>query len=238
MAFQASVEKWRALASQYAADAPTDFMLDWMSKESGGNRCNLTTSAGFNEVGLFQLDAGNAAMAGVDLGTLRNGCTGQTDTSGTDDDQTLAVSSGVDYVKALKALTHQRLTNAGADWDESTADFWSIVRLQHAAGTGAMANWLAAATANLGRGPANWSEFVSASGAQGNHWIDVSAENGSWGAGFSPTFLDTILGINSSWLIAAGFAGLFIGAWLTTKIGSHAGIEARGNAAHARKRRR
>lgn len=221
MAFQASVEQWRALASQYAADAPTDFMLDWISKESSGNRCNLTTSAGFSEVGLFQLDAGNAAMGGVDLGTLRNGCTGQTDTSGTSDDLTLAMSSGVDYIKALKALVHQRLSSAGTDWDESTPDFWALVRLCHAAGTGAMASWLGAATANLGRGPANWDEFVSASGASGNHWIAVSAENGSWGAGFAPTFLDTILGANSSWLVVAGLIGFFAGAWFTTtRIGS------------------
>lgn len=218
MAFQASVEQWRDLASQYAADAPIDFMLDWMSKESGGNRCNLTTSVGFNEVGLFQLDAGNAAMGGVDLGTLRNGCTGQTDTSGTSDDLTLAVSSGVAYIKALKALTHQQLIAGGTDWDESTADFWSLVRLQHARGTGGVATWLAAANANLGRGPVNWAEFVSASGATGNHWIDVSAENGSWGAGFAPTFLDTILGANSSWLLVAGVIGLVAGAWLTTRI--------------------
>lgn len=237
MAFRASVEQWRSLVSQYAADAPTDFLLDWMDKESGGNRCNLTTSAGFNETGLFQLDNGNAAMAGVDPATLRNGCAGQTDTSGTSDDQTLAVSSGVAYIKALKALTHQELLAGGTDWDESTADFWSLVRLQHAAGTGAVSHWLAAATANLGQGPTNWADFVSAGGATGNHWIAVAAENGSWGAGFSPSFLDTILGANSSWLALAGAFGLFVGAWLTTKIGSHRGIELRGNATHSRKRR-
>jgi hypothetical protein len=189
MTFSQRVEDWRLIAEAFAADAPTDFLLDWIAKESGGNRCNLTTSAGFPEVGLLQLDPGNMARAGTDQATLRSGCYGQTD-NGTADDQITAMSTGVDYVNALKALAHQKLSSVGVDWDESTADFWSLVRLLHAAGESAADSWLGIAVANLGRGPQSWDEFIANGCCDGrgqnyfSHWTGVAAENGTWGAGY------------------------------------------------------
>ncbi len=180
--FRDSVEYWRTFAEAFADVAPTDFLLDWIDKESGGNRCNLTTSLSFHEVGLFQLDPGNMARAGTDEPTLRSGCNGQTD-NGTADDQLNAMATGVAYVDALKALAHQKLANVGVDWDESTADFWALVRMEHAAGEGAVDAILARAASMLGRGPTGWDELIANGGR--THWTDVSAENGSWGAGFA-----------------------------------------------------
>lgn len=209
MPFPSNVERWRSLATAFAADAPPDFTLDWLTKESGGNRCNLTTSAGFNEVGLWQLDNGNMARAGTDMETLRNGCSGQQDVSNSPDDNLKAMSSGIDYVKSLKALTHDQLRSAGADWDESDPGFWALVRLQHAAGEGAVRSWLAAATQNLGRGPTNWDEFTSASGNASNHWVQVAAENGSWAQGWIRPARKSLL-----WLVGilATMGGVYLAA--------------------------
>jgi hypothetical protein len=185
MPFRSSVEAWRPLANAYAADAPADFLLQWIDGESGGNRCNLTTSAGFPEVGLFQLDPGNAAMAGIDQNQLRANCDGQVD-RGTDEDRQFAMASGVEYVKALKILAHAKLQAVGTDWAESTPDFWALVRLQFSAGAGATDKWLAQATAALGRGPASWDEFVAnvTPSQYFNHWSEVAFANGQYGAGY------------------------------------------------------
>jgi len=183
VAFPDAVEQWRPYQDQFSGDVPTDWALDWMRTESGGNRCNVTTSAGFPEAGLFQLDPGNATMAGVTQDQILSGCQNGRDV-GTDSDRMFAVSSGVDYIKVLKSMAHAKLQNAGTDWSESTPDFWALVRLQFSAGLGAVDTWLAASVDSLGRGPQNWDEFVSSSGAAGNHWIDVAEANGALAAGF------------------------------------------------------
>jgi hypothetical protein len=222
MAFSDSVEQWRAIQDQFSGEVPTDYALDWMRSESGGNRCNVTTSAGFPEVGLFQLDPGNANMAGVTQDQLLVGCQNGRDVSGSADDRLLAVSSGVDYIKALKSRTHAQLQAVGVDWDEGTADFWAAVRVQFSAGLGAFDSWLTAATSSLGRGPANWDEFVSSSGAAGNHWIDVAAANGAYGAGFVslPSFLSGYA-LTPTEIVLVGLAAIgglvgamYFGRWL------------------------
>jgi hypothetical protein len=209
VAFRDPVEFWRPYADAFNGDVPTDFTLDWIDKESGGNRCNFTSSAGFPEVGILQLDPGNMAMAGTDQETLRAGCTGQFDASGTPDDLNRAMSTGIDYIKALKNLTHGKV-----DWPENSTDFWSLVRLQHAAGIGATDQSLAIAKNNLGRAPANWDEFI-ANGCcppgRFSHWADVAAENGSWAAGFQPSVLATFS--SPKWLTWLGLAATLLGAW-------------------------
>ena len=227
MAFSARVEAWRLFAEMFAADAPADYLLDWIEKESSGNRCNLTTSAGFPEVGLFQLDPGNAARAGTDQATLRSGCEGQSD-NGTDDDKLVAMSTGVEYIKALKALAHQKLSNVDVDWDESTVGFWSLVRLQHAAGEGAVNFWLKQAAQNLGRGPKDWDEFIANGRGDGrgqfDHWTNVAAENGAWAEGFSGSGssggrLTTIEKILVAGAAIAGLIGaLYADRWLRREV--------------------
>ncbi len=186
MAFSQAVEAWRSLAAEYSSDAPTDYLLDWIRTESGGNRCDLTTSAGFPEVGLFQLDPSNAAAAGTDHTTLRQGCNGNQDV-GSEGDRRTAMATGVAYVNELKRRTKTKLEAVGSSWPETDPGFWAFVRLQFSAGEGAAKHWLSLATQALGRGPANWAEFVEASGAGSNHWIGVSAANAQYAVGFSPS---------------------------------------------------
>lgn len=186
MAFPQSVERWRSRAERFSAIAPTDYLLDWIRTESGGNRCNLTTSAGFPEVGLFQLDPGNAATAGTSHEVLRRGCSGQQDVDPSDENLDTAMQTGVDYVNRVKAATHARLRDVGTDWEESDPGFWALVRLTFSAGTGAVTSWLRTAAQSLGRGPIDWDEFVSASGASGNHWVSVAADNALNAVGWQP----------------------------------------------------
>jgi hypothetical protein len=206
MAFRSSVEAWRPLAEQFASDAPTDFLLDWIEKESGGNRCNLTGSLGFSEVGLFQLDMRDASL-GITMEELRRGCEGQRDIGATEDDQVRAMSSGIDFINKLKRSAHAKLNAVGVDWDESTPDFWALVRLQHAAGGGATNGWLNSATAKLGRGPKNWDEMV-ANGQGNRHWSDVSAENGSWAAGYAPGILGSLAKLSRGEIMLISFAAI------------------------------
>lgn len=210
MPFSPRVEAWRPLAEAFSDDAPTDFLLAWIGPESGGNRCNLTTSAGFREVGLFQLDPDNARAAGVDQDALRVNCDGQVD-RGTDQDRIFAMASGVEYIKYLKGTTHKKLQAVGVDWDESTADFWSLLRLQFAAGTGAVTTWLTQVAQKLGRGPASWDEFV-ANGPRGtqrfDHWTQVSATNGQYGAGYKGGGRGLTRG-EVIMVVAASFLGLY-----------------------------
>lgn len=183
MAFSRSVEVWRPLAERYVNDAPTDFLLDWIRGESGGNRCNLTTSAGFPEVGLFQLDSSNASAAGIDQDVLRQGCSGSTD-NGSDADRELAMSSGVAYINYLKQLAHSRLQIFGTDWSESDPGFWAFVRYHFSAGTGAAQSALSRATSALGHAPSSWTELV-AYGSPSAHWAEVATANGEFARGWT-----------------------------------------------------
>jgi hypothetical protein len=188
MAFSPLVESWRPLANEFSSDAPVDYVLDWIRGESGGNRCNLTQSAGFPEVGLFQLDPGNAAAAGTDHATLRSGCNGQQDVSGSDSDRRTAMATGIAYINELKKRTKAKLAAVGSpSWPETDPGFWALLRLQFSAGEGATTQWLATAAQALGRGPANWDEFIEASGAGSNHWVQVSAANSQYAVGFAPS---------------------------------------------------
>ncbi|MGH7177013.1 MAG: hypothetical protein ACREJC_06520 [Tepidisphaeraceae bacterium] len=186
MAFSSRVEAWRPLAEQFVNDAPTNYLLDWIRGESGGNRCNITTSAGFPEVGLFQLDPGNAKSGGVDHDTLRLGCSGSTDVDPSPENQYVAMATGVSYINYLKKLAHQRLRAIGTDWDENDPGFWSFVRYHFSAGSGAAQSALSRATTALGRAPTSWNEIV-ANGSPSAHWADVATQNGLYALGWFPS---------------------------------------------------
>jgi hypothetical protein len=185
MAFSPSVEKWRPLAELFIADAPTNYLLDWIRGESGGNRCNVTTSAGFPEIGLFQLDPGNARLGGIEQDALRVGCSGSSEIDDSPALQLLAMSSGVEYIKALKTLAHKRLQAVGTDWSETDPGFWAFVRYHFSAGSGAAQSALSRATTALGRAPTSWGEIV-ANGSPSQHWAEVSTANGLYALGWAP----------------------------------------------------
>lgn len=97
------------------------------------------------------------------------------------------MATGIAYIKELKRRAKAKLAAVGANWPETDPGFWALVRLQFSAGEGAVAQWLATATRQLERGPANWDEFVSGAGNGSNHWVQVSAANAQYATGWSPT---------------------------------------------------
>ncbi len=221
MVFSDRVEAWRPLAEQFVGDAPTDYLLDWIRSESGGNRCNLTTSAGFPEVGLFQLDPSNASNAGTDHETLRLGCSGQTDVDPSPENRYVAMATGISYINHLKNLVHQRLRAVGTDWDETDPGFWSFVRYHFSAGSGAAKSALTRAVNNLGRAPTSWAEIV-ANGSPSAHWADVSTQNGLYATGWAPSIFGGGGALSSTeitLLAIAGVAGavgaVYFQRWLT-----------------------
>lgn len=224
MAFRSRVEAWRPLAEQFVGDAPTNFLLNWIDGESGGNRCNLTTSAGFPEVGLFQLDPSNAKNAGTDHETLRLGCSGQTDIDPSEENQYVAMATGVAYINYLKQLVHQRLQAVGTDWDETDPGFWAFVRYHFSAGSGAAKSALTRATTNLGRAPSSWDEIV-ANGSPSSHWADVATQSGLYALGWAPSVFgvmfgaEALSGVEIALLAFAGVAGtigaIYFQRWLT-----------------------
>ncbi len=202
--FDPNVEYWRPYFE--GKGIPVDYMLYWIQRESDGNPCNITTSTGKDEIGLMQLMVPNDTdLAGTDEATLRAACvpgSSQIAHDLTQDDIDVHVSTSVDYLNALRQQAHDLLDSVGASWDESTPDFWAMVKLFHAAP--AWTKNIYPATVGLGHPPANWQEFVQFT--PGGHWTDVSWQFGQYAAGFTPPI------IRSTWkIVAIGLVGLAIG---------------------------
>jgi hypothetical protein len=161
--FSPQVEQWRGPLNQYGGgDLPggEDFLLAWIDKESNGDTCSYTS---MHESGVFQLmPPDNTARGGTTEAALRSMCSGGSGSatrSPTDAEIQVQIQSGLQYIRYLRDVAHQKLDAAGVSWDESNPDFWRIVKLQHAY-PAPTAIWLAAATAALGRVPDTWDEFV------------------------------------------------------------------------------
>lgn len=175
-----TVEQWRDLVTQMAGDLPVEFLMAWIACESGGNPCSYTS---MGESGIFQLmPPDNINTAGTTVAALRAACVGNTQQASralTDDEKYEQVRSGITYANAMRAVAHNKLAAAGVDWPEDNADFWRVVKLQHAY-PGPTAGWLATATQQLGRPPASWAEMRSTipGGFQG------VLDNAEWVGGF------------------------------------------------------
>lgn len=215
--FPAMVEYWRGPLTPYASDLPMDFLLAWIQRESGGNPCSYTT---LRESGIFQLmPPDNTNTGGTTEAALRAACSGSSQSMArqlTDAEIDEQVRSGIQYVQAMRAAAHRKLDAAGVPWGEDTADFWKIVKLQHAY-PGPTATWLNAATQALGRAPANWDEMVQygvpAGGYQGV--IDNANWVGSYGVGFFSRLADSPGSILGFVVGLAGFAGIWY--WMRSK---------------------
>jgi hypothetical protein len=133
MTWAASVEQWRPLLEENAGDLPVEFLLAWIDRESGGNACSYTR---YHEAGIFQLmPPDNLDDAGVSLDELRAACSGSTQQLArplTDDERLVQVTSGIRYVNVCRDRARAKLAAAGADWPETSTDFWKAVKLQHA----------------------------------------------------------------------------------------------------------
>lgn len=174
-----SIAQWKPLLLQAARGAvPIEFLLHWVTAESGGEPCAtgvcldaagtavscLSPAATFNrEAGLFQLwfKSPVATAYGTTSSALRAACAGTSSRQRRDlspNEQAAQVQSGVAMVLAAARVAAAQLTAVGAPWPQDTADFWSFVKLQHALPLVA-AEVLPLVARSLGRPPANWNEF-------------------------------------------------------------------------------
>lgn len=196
--FRALPELWRKYFVVAAPDIPTDFLVAWIDKESGGNMCNWTGPA-YREAGIFQLmpakngapDAGsgsNVEIAGTTYEALRSACVPDASNVFSHDpsleEKQVQVDSGIRYVRWCMDQARKALAAVGATWDETSADFWKMVKLAHTLPS--LFGGLATAAAALGHPPANWQEFVdNGAGTMfgGAKWLPNADWVGQYGVG-------------------------------------------------------
>lgn len=193
--FPASVEQWRDRVTSAAGDLPVEWLLAWIAKESGGNPCSYTQ---YRESGIFQLMPGsNMAAGNTTEAELRAACTGSSQKATrqlTSDELDVQVQSGIDYIdNYARPTAHRFLDAAGANWPESTADFWTMVKMVFNL-PGPIAGWLANATTQLGHPPATWAELRStingyAVPLDNAEWVGAYGDGGGSGTSSTNTLL-------------------------------------------------
>jgi len=159
MTFSASVEQWRGLMSTAGGDLPIEFLLSWLQHESGGNPCS--TGIPNVEAGIFQTFHPADDRFGATFTQLRAGCSGQSVTDPGAVNRSLQVQSGLNFVRGKRDAARSHLSRVGANWGENTADFWSMVKQEHALPCVA-SELLPLMTRKLGRPPGSWAEFRAA----------------------------------------------------------------------------
>jgi hypothetical protein len=158
MAFAPQVEQWRPLLSRFGSDLPTNFLLAWLAKESGGNPCAVGIAG--VEAGLFQTFHPEDDRFGASFDQLRAACSGGSQSLAralTPDEAALQVLSGTNLVRSFRNTARAQLAQVGGRWGEGSTDFWSLVKLQHA--LPAVAGMLPQITQRLGRAPSGFGEF-------------------------------------------------------------------------------
>lgn len=230
--FRDSAEAWRSLVIQLAGDLPTDFMIAWIDTESGGNPCSYTS---LRESGISQLmypDNLNTANTTEAAQHPVPPCTAGIQTTAsysslTPAQQNVQVQAMVTYVNAMRANAHAQLTAVGASWDESTGDFWKLVKMNHVA-PATIPPALQAATNATGSPPADWATFSTYASGNGvpAAWLANANKVGAWGsssgvslADYGDIVLDSItnpLASQASRVIFAivGLAGVAFGVWV------------------------
>lgn len=196
----ASVEQWRPLLQKYAGGIPIEFLLAWISRESGGNPCSYTT---LHEAGIWQLmPPDNTARAGTTEAALRAYCVGSTQQAArplTQDELDEQVRSGIQYINYARQLAHSVVP-----WSESNPDFWKMVKMVHVA---------PARVTAYGPGSISWADFVSRVQNTPASWTNNADWVGSFGVGgggIGATISDAVAGVRGlgpvGWLAIGGIA--------------------------------
>lgn len=167
--FDRAVEALRPRVAQLslASGIPADFLLAWISHESGGDFRGVTL---LNERGYFQImgphakngtlvqlkdtEAAQIGLSLADTGVDENDVAARLST-----DADFSLLSGIKLVQYYRRLANRRAREAGLSWSE--ADMWRLTKLQHG-GQGTALRILQAAAGALGRPPASWEEMYQA----------------------------------------------------------------------------
>ncbi|HZJ67683.1 MAG TPA: hypothetical protein VFD36_29470 [Kofleriaceae bacterium] len=158
MSFPPQVEQWRSFFRRLAPDLPTDFLLAWLAKESGGNPCALGIPG--VEAGIFQTFHPADDRFGATFAQLRAPCgTGQSLARAMSSDEAeLQARAGANFVRGKVADAKRHLAAVGWNLSTSSADFWNAVKQEHALPC-VMGDLLPRVRAQLGRAPRSWAEF-------------------------------------------------------------------------------
>lgn len=156
MPFPAQVEQWRSLLSRFGSDLPIDFQLAWLLKESGGNACALGIPN--VEAGIFQTFHPADDRFGATFGQLRAACSGSKLVRPlTPDEAALQAKAGTNFIRGKRDTARAHFAAAGIRFPESSTDFWTGVKQEHALPC-VMAD-LPRITAFLGHPPRSWDEI-------------------------------------------------------------------------------
>lgn len=158
LVFPASVEQWRSRLAAQGGDLPLNFLLGWLKHESGGNPCALGIPG--VEAGMFQTYHPADDRYGATYAELRAGCSGGNVVNPSAINRDLQVKSGLNYVRGKRAAARKHLAAVGASWNESSPDFWAMVKQEHALPCVAI-DLLPLVKKKLGRAPSGWNEFRS-----------------------------------------------------------------------------
>ena len=151
----ASREKWRPVANARSGPVPVDVSLAWLSIESDG----VYTTSYYGALGLFQLNAEEAKLVGIDLAR-------------TISDPDYSFDAGISYITKYampKAEAAIKRNNLG--WTDGES-YWGMVKLAHALPVGLDLFPQKFRAAN-GTNPSSYRELMAWVGKQdwsGNNW--------------------------------------------------------------------
>lgn len=164
--FGARVEGLRSKANRAQAQTgiPAEFLLAWVSHESGGK---LEATTRLNERGYFQimgphvsdgvaktLKDTEASIIGL---TLADTGTGPDDTTARlSRDSDFSFEQGVRLVQEYRRRVNKIATQKNVNWPEG--DMWRLTKLYHAS-PGLIRTFIDRATASLGYPPSTWEEM-------------------------------------------------------------------------------
>lgn len=222
-----TVEAWRPDITANADGLPVEFLMAWIAIESGGLPCDYETSAGFVEVGPFQLDPSNLAAGGTTQAIQQpsppcpaNGYSAKVSFSQLSSDQVDAIVQGsIAYVQYCSAYCQTQLSAYGYTWDQTTADYWSLTKMVHVA-PAMIPSLLQGAINTLGGPTGLWSDCVANAPLVPSGWTSNAQIVGQYGAGggsgsILPSLLGGSGGASSTDLLIAAGVGLALWAALS-----------------------
>lgn len=205
MPFPAQVEQWRSLVGSLGSDLPTDLVLAWFAKESGGNVC--ATGIPGVEAGLAQTFHPADDRFGMTFSQLRAPCSGQSLTQQLSPDQAAAYAAqAIAFIRGKRDTAAAHLAAVGANWSRSSADFWIAVKQEHALPC-VMSDLLPRVTAQLGRPPSGWTELRTRGLALGPIGSCAGFASSPSQRGLSNRLEDTMANAEEVGQFGAGFFG-------------------------------
>ena len=219
LSFGANGDAWRSDVEAQAGMLPVDFLMEWISVESGFNPCSYTS---LQEAGIFQLMAGdNMAQGGTTMAQQHPvpPCVAGVQTSAnraslTDDQAYEQVRAGIQYVNFCKDKASALLNMYGygdsGGWSFDHYSAWCMTKMVHVA-PAVIPGMLHAGLAGAGGVPADWDDMVQYVTNVPASWLANARKVGAYGEGggsIATAALSAISGDNKFLVLGALGVGL------------------------------